>query len=61
MATQWLTVTDICETLGVARSTWNKWLATGRAPKVKKLPNGQLRVRSDEFEAWMDGLPEVAA
>lgn len=53
---KWLTVTDILEELGVERRTWQEWRARGTAPKCKKLPNGQLRIRVDHYEAWLDGL-----
>ena len=56
----WLTVTEVCRLLGISRSTWDKWHATGRAPRAKKLPNGSLRTREDWLSLWIDDLPEVA-
>ncbi len=43
--------------LKISRSTWDTWLVTGRTPHAIKLPNGQLRVREDDFEEWLERLP----
>ena len=48
-----LTIADLCEELGIARSTFYDWRAKGRAPKCIKLPNGDLRIRRIEFERWL--------
>lgn len=48
-----LTIADLCEELGIARSTFYDWRAKGRAPKCIKLPNGDLRIRRVEFERWL--------
>lgn len=48
-----LTIADVCEELGVARSTFYDWRAKGRAPRCIKLPNGDLRIRRAEFERWL--------
>ena len=45
-----LTIADLCEELGIARSTFYDWRAKGRAPKCIKLPNGDLRIRRVDFE-----------
>ncbi len=58
--TQWMSITDFCEELGVARWTAYKWSASGpqsgRFPKFCKLPNGQIRIPLDWFEEWVSGL-----
>ena len=56
----WMTVAEVCKRLGISRSTWDKWHATGRAPRAKKLPNGSLRIREDWLVTWIDDLPEAA-
>ena len=48
-----LTIADVCEELGIARSTFYDWRAKGRAPRCIKLPNGDLRIRRGEFERWL--------
>jgi transposase-like protein len=55
-----MTVTDICEELGVAESTFYDWRAKHKGPQCIKLPNGQLRVRRTVFERWLAGLEEAA-
>jgi predicted DNA-binding transcriptional regulator AlpA len=48
-----LTLAEVCDELGVARSTFNDWRAKGRAPKCVKLPNGSLRTRRAELDRWL--------
>ena len=55
-----LTIAQLCEELGVSRSTFYEWRAKGRAPSCIKLPNGQIRIRRAEFERWLESLEEVA-
>lgn len=56
-----LTIAEICTELGVARSTFYDWRAKGRAPRCIKLPNGELRVRRADLDAWLDSYTEKAA
>lgn len=51
-----LSVKDICEELGVARSTFYDWRAARKAPPCIKLPNGDLRIRRTDFERWLESL-----
>jgi excisionase family DNA binding protein len=55
-----LTINDVCEELGVARSTFYDWRANGRAPRGIKLPNGELRIRRSELDRWLASCEEVA-
>lgn len=48
-----LTIADLCEELGIARSTFYDWRAKGRAPRCIKLPNGDLRIRRTELDRWL--------
>jgi hypothetical protein len=57
-ATPWLTVDQCLHELGIPRSTWEKWRQRRVAPKAKRLPNGQLRVRRDWLDQWLENLPE---
>lgn len=57
---EWLTVTDACDYLGVARSTLDKWRARGVGPRFKKLPNGSLRTCQDWLEDFLTDLPDAA-
>ncbi len=45
----------------LARSTFDDWRARGAAPKVIKLPNGQLRIDRAEFNAWLDSRTQKPA
>jgi predicted DNA-binding transcriptional regulator AlpA len=56
----WMTYEEVLEEVGVSRSTMDKWRLTGRAPRFKKLPNGQLRLKRPDFEQWLESLPEAA-
>ena len=49
---KWYSVIQVCEFLGINRSTFYKWRALSLAPQVVRLPNGDLRVRED----WLGGL-----
>jgi excisionase family DNA binding protein len=52
----WLTVVEVCERLQISRNTWDKWRSDGRGPRCKKLPNGQLRIRADWLDQWLEEL-----
>jgi hypothetical protein len=52
--------TDILIELDISRSTLAKWRREGRGPAFKKLPNGELRIRRADFDAWVSALDEVA-
>jgi excisionase family DNA binding protein len=55
-----MTVKDICEELGVARSTFYDWRAAHKAPPCLKLPNGDLRIRRADFDRWLESLEQQA-
>ena len=57
---QWLTYKDVLVELSVSRSTLDKWRAEGLAPKFVKLPNGEMRLRRADFDAWVHQLQKVA-
>ncbi|KAB2379290.1 helix-turn-helix transcriptional regulator [Actinomadura montaniterrae] len=59
MSPGWLTVQEILDDLGIPRRTWQKWRELGRTPKCKRLPNGELRIRRSDYDAWLDSLEEV--
>ena len=56
----WMSLKDVLAEIAISRSTMNKWRSDGRAPSFIKLPNGELRIRRSEFEAWLIYLPKVA-
>lgn len=57
----YLTIGDVCDELDVPRSTFYDWRAKRRAPRCIKLPNGGLRIRRGDLDAWLDSCTEEAA
>ncbi|WP_432847098.1 helix-turn-helix transcriptional regulator [Amycolatopsis sp. CA-161197] len=57
---QLLSIAAVCEELDVAQSTFYEWRATNRAPRCIKLPNGAVRIRRADLDAWLEER-EVAA
>ncbi len=53
-----LTLAQLCAELQIARSTFYDWRAKGNAPRCIRLPNGDLRVRRQELERWLERLEE---
>ena len=57
-----LTLDQVLTELGaVPRSTFFRWKALGRAPKTIKFPNGSLRVRRSDLNAWIANHEESPA
>jgi predicted DNA-binding transcriptional regulator AlpA len=56
-----LTLSEVLAELDVPKSTFFRWKATGKAPKTIKYPNGSLRVRRRDLDAWLDAHEEAAA
>lgn len=48
-----MTVTEVCDELRISPSTWAKWRARRIGPAVVRLPNGGVRVRRTDLEAWL--------
>ena len=56
-----LTIADVCEELGIARSTFYDWRAAKQAPPCIKLPNGDIRIRRVDFDRWLASLEDLGA
>lgn len=56
-----LTVADVCDELGISRSTFYDWRAKRKAPPCLRLPNGDLRIRRADLDDWLAALREEAA
>ena len=54
--TRWMTMQEVLDELGVARSTWDGWRQAGTVPQGRRLPNGELRYERSEVEAWVESL-----
>lgn len=55
-----LTVEQLCAELQVARSTFYQWRHLGRGPRCVRLPNGAIRVRRADLDAWLAALVDTA-
>lgn len=54
-----VTIAELCAELKISRSTFYDWRAKGRAPRCLKLPNGDLRIRRADLDAWLDTRAEA--
>jgi excisionase family DNA binding protein len=54
-----LTIAEVCDELGVSRSTLYDWRAKGRGPRSLRLPNGEIRIRRTELDNWLTGCEET--
>ncbi|MFI2077942.1 helix-turn-helix transcriptional regulator [Streptomyces triculaminicus] len=48
-----LKLADVLDELGMSRAAFYRMRARGQAPKCLKLPNGQLRFRRADVDAWL--------
>ena len=55
-----LSVAEVCAELGITRSTFYDWRAKRKAPRCFRLPNGELRIKRRDFDAWLTALEEAA-
>jgi excisionase family DNA binding protein len=55
-----LTLAEVCEELGISRSTFYDWRAKRKAPRCITLPNGSIRIRRDELDRWLDAREDAA-
>lgn len=51
----WLSLTDISDELGVSIDTLYKWRAEGEFPPASRLPNGSIRVQRADLDEWIYG------
>ncbi|MFC4034067.1 helix-turn-helix transcriptional regulator [Streptomyces polygonati] len=49
---------EVLDELGMSRAAFYRLRARGRAPRCIKLPNGQLRVRRDDLDKWLEQYEE---
>ncbi|QXE35886.1 helix-turn-helix domain-containing protein [Streptomyces sp. GMY02] len=57
---QMLKLPEVLAELGMSRAAFYRLRARGQAPRLYKLPNGQLRVRRADLDAWLAGYEEAA-
>lgn len=56
----YLTIAELCDELGIARSTFYDWRAKHTGPPCIKLPNGSLRIRRTDLAVWLNTLQDAA-
>lgn len=47
-----LKLPEVLDEIGMSRSAFYRMRARGKAPKCVRLPNGQIRVRRSDLDAW---------
>lgn len=58
---QLLTLAEVLAELDVPKSTFSRWKAIGKAPRTIKYPNGSLRIRRRDLDAWLAAHEQEAA
>ncbi|WP_405789687.1 helix-turn-helix domain-containing protein [Streptomyces sp. NBC_00029] len=58
---QMLKLLEVLAEIGMSRAAFYRMRARGQGPRLIKLPNGQLRVRRADLDAWLSGCEEAAA
>ncbi|MCE7078853.1 helix-turn-helix domain-containing protein [Streptomyces sp. ST2-7A] len=59
--TEMLKLPDVLAEIGMSRAAFYRMRARGKAPKLIKLPNGQLRCRRHDLEQWLESHEQTAA
>jgi predicted DNA-binding transcriptional regulator AlpA len=58
---QKLKLREVLEEIEMSRAAFYRMRARGKAPKLIKLPNGQIRCRRSDLDAWWASMEENAA
>ncbi|MEU8524870.1 helix-turn-helix domain-containing protein [Streptomyces sp. NPDC048629] len=56
-----LKLPDVLEEIEMSRAAFYRMRARGQAPRLQKLPNGQLRVSRADLDAWWERCKQRAA
>ncbi|MEW2133351.1 AlpA family phage regulatory protein [Streptomyces sp. NPDC005435] len=59
--TKMLKLPKVLTEIGMSRAAFYRMRARGQAPKLIKLPNGQLRCRRTDLDAWWSSFEDIAA
>ena len=51
-----LTVSTVCELIGVCRSTVYRWISEGSFPEPVRISERSVRWKIDDIEAWRNAL-----
>ncbi|WEH34480.1 helix-turn-helix domain-containing protein [Streptomyces sp. AM 4-1-1] len=58
---QMLKLPEVLTEIKMSRAAFYRMRARGQAPRLVKLPNGQLRVRRTDLDAWLTECETTAA
>ncbi|MFE9379834.1 helix-turn-helix transcriptional regulator [Streptomyces sp. NPDC006855] len=58
---QMLKLPEVLAELGMSRAAFYRMRARAQGPRLIKLPNGQIRVRRSDLDAWWAQCEETAA
>ncbi|WP_110945430.1 helix-turn-helix transcriptional regulator [Streptomyces avicenniae] len=56
-----LTLAEVLDEIRMSRAAFYRMRARGQAPRLVKLPNGQLRCRRTDLDAWWGEQDSAAA
>ncbi len=56
-----LKLPEVLAEIKMSRAAFYRMRARGQAPRLQKLPNGQLRVRRSDLDAWWARCADNAA
>jgi predicted DNA-binding transcriptional regulator AlpA len=56
-----LKLAEVLEEIDMSRAAFYRMRARGQAPRLRKLPNGQLRVSRADLDAWWESCEQHAA
>ncbi|MFI9825499.1 helix-turn-helix transcriptional regulator [Streptomyces sp. NPDC052013] len=57
---QMLKLHEVLEEIGMSRAAFYRMRARGQAPRLRKLPNGQVRVSRADLDAWWERCEQHA-
>jgi hypothetical protein len=57
---EWMTVKEFCDEIGISRRTWESWRTRGVTPRFRKLFNGRIVILRADADAWFDYRPHSA-
>ncbi|MFF2165142.1 helix-turn-helix transcriptional regulator [Streptomyces sp. NPDC058175] len=58
---QMLKLPEVLEEIDMSRAAFYRMRARGKAPRLRKLPNGHVRVSRADLDAWWASCEERAA
>ncbi|MFI5943666.1 helix-turn-helix transcriptional regulator [Streptomyces uncialis] len=56
-----LKLPEVLDEIGMSRAAFYRMRTRGQAPRIRKLPNGQLRVRRSDLDDWWEACEGDAA